>query len=227
MSWPPSAEEFYLGDPGPRAIFQGDIYEDVPFTKAGAGNSIEAPPSLSASRRRHVAVLLHPCYIVGSDGATPVKAQPVAAVYEARSVGLAVPDDWEGVYGVCPLPDLAGDDEMWVADFRMITVVDRSYLREDRRLRCLSELGWAVFRQRYVTASTRGELAIEDLLEVGRVTWIESEMECAWRRAGRDLRDFRLWLDEEQSWAHTATRRDYLDRDPEIVWSSLRSELGE
>ena len=80
---------------------------------------------------------------------------------------------------VCPLPDLLGDGGLWVADFRTINVVHRSYLREDRRVRSLSELGWAIFRQRYVMASTRGIVPLEDMLDAGRTTWIESEMGMA------------------------------------------------
>jgi hypothetical protein len=225
VAWPPTAEEFYLGDPGPRAMFQGDVYERVPFTKAAQGNGVDADPSWSA-RRMHVALLLHPCYIVGSDGYTPVKAQPIAAVYEARSKHLAIPDDWEGVFGICPLPDLLGDGEMWVCDFRSISVVDRSYLPRDRRVRSLSELGWAIFRQRYITAATRGALDVKDLIEVGTTTWTESEMETRWQRADRALADFHKWLDAADPSTPEVSRRDVLDDAPEAVLAWLEAELA-
>ena len=230
MAWPPAAEEFYLSDHGPRPIFQGDIYEDVPFTKAGAGNNFDAPPNLTASKRRHVAVLLHPCYIVDNDNVTPIRAQPVAGVYEAGAAGLAISEDWgEGTpWSVCPLPDLVGDGKTWVVDFRAITVVDRSYLRPENRIACLSEMGWAVFRQRYLIAATRGSITIDDLKFVGKATWIESEMETLWRGAGRDPRAFHDWLDADDAVLgyQVRSRRDMVDSDPEVLWDWLRAELG-
>ena len=68
-------------------MFQGDIYEDVPLVKVGAGDSVDSDPKYTATRR-HAAVLLHPCYIVGADNATPIKSQPVVAVYQAAEAGL-------------------------------------------------------------------------------------------------------------------------------------------
>jgi hypothetical protein len=56
---------------------------------------------------------------------------------------------------------------MWVADFRTIAVVDRSYLTIDRRVRCLSEYGWAIFRQRLGTSTSRAEVSLDDLRAIG------------------------------------------------------------
>jgi hypothetical protein len=226
VAWPPPAGDLYLDDPGRRAIFQGDIYERVPYTKAGAGNDADSDPSWSA-KPRHIATLLHPCNIVDSDNVTPIKAQPVALVYDATQAGLSIPADWEGVLAVCPLPDLTGDGRMWVADFRKITTVDRSYLLDDRRIRCLSELGWAHFRQRFIDATTRAVFAIEDLIEVGAVTWVESEMETTWVRAGRDRRDFHRWLDSSAETVGYASWRRVLEAGGlDVAWESLNKELG-
>jgi hypothetical protein len=233
VDWPPSPADLYLRDHGPaRAIFQGDIYRDVPFTKAGAGNDPpESEPALSASKRRHVATVLHPCVIVDRDNVTPINAQPVVAVYDAAKNGLHIRDDWEGVpFDVCPLPDLEGDGRMWVADFHTLTTVHRSYLPAGRRVRCLSELGWAVFRQRYIRSVTRGEFALERLMEIGRAAWVESVMETYWMRSldDEDARyAFHGWLDAPD------TRGLYVDRRraiaagaEEAIWEELRDELG-
>jgi hypothetical protein len=222
----------YLHDHGfARAIFQGDIYRDVPFTKASAGdNPPETDPKLNASKRRHVATLLHPCVIVDRDNVTPINAQAVVAVYDAAKNGLRIRDDWEEVpFDVCPLPDLNGDGKMWVADFRMITTVHRSYVPPANRVRCLSELGWAVFRQRYIRSVTRGEFPIERLMGIGRAAWVESVMETHWvRTLDEDARRaFHEWLDASDGRGlYPSRRRAIYAGDEETVWDELREEVG-
>jgi hypothetical protein len=224
VDWPPPAGELYLDDPGPRAIFQGDVYGDVPFAKIGAGDSVASDPK-ATYKRKHVATLLHPCYIVDGDNVTVIKSQPIALVYDAGPAGLAMPEDWQGVLGVCPLPDLMGDGSMWVVDFRKITSVDRSYLRADQRVRCLSELGWAHFRQRMIGAGTRGLNDLEDLLEVGAAAWVESELETDWVRAGRTRREFHDWLDSSAEEHGYESWRDALDdRQFELVRNASDAE---
>jgi hypothetical protein len=226
VDWPPSPGDLYLGDPGPRAIFQGDIYADVPFAKIAAGNTADSDPNASY-KRRHIAILLHPCYVVDNDNVTPIRSQPIAMVYEATPAGLAIPNNWEGVLGVCPLPDLVGDGSMWVVDFRKISTVDRFYLQPERRVRCLSELGWAHFRQRMVVAATRGLNAIEDLIEVGEATWLESELETNWARAGRAPRDFHAWLNSSAEGDRYESWRDALDdRQFDLVREASEAELA-
>jgi hypothetical protein len=196
VSTPPSADEFYLAASESRAVFQGDVFVDVPITKAAAGNTVASEPHWSA-KRLHAATVSYPCdIIVASDGVTLNKAQAVVPVYRAADYRITVPDDWEGAWSVCPLPDLVGDGAMWVADFRRITTIDRSYLRLEDRVRCLSEVGWAWFRRRLITALTRGTLPVEDLVEIGASTWAEAEFETRWVVAGRDPKDFQTWLDE-------------------------------
>jgi hypothetical protein len=200
----------YLRDPAGRAIFQGDVFDDIPFTKAGAGNNVNDRPAWSANRCT-AATILYPCDMVQSDNVTLNKAQPIARVYDAAAKGLSIPADWEGVLGVCPLPDLRGDGRMWVADFRSLSVVDRTYLRVDCRVRVLSEFGWAVFRQRLVGAMTRGLAQVEDMLEIGRQAWAESTMEAQWVQTGRDQAAFQEWLDDPDATIPYKSRRDALE----------------
>lgn len=212
-------------------MFQGDVYRDVPFTKAGGGNNPpESEPPLSAGRRRHVATLLHPCDIVSEDNVTPLNQQPVAMVYDAAASGLSISDGWERVPGaMCPLPDLNGDGRMWVVDFRKITVINRSYLPADRRVRSLSEFGWALFRQSYMRAATRAELSIDDLEVIGKTTWIESEMETHWTtaRGEAERSAFHEWLNGFEPESGYASRRRALEAgEVDLVWELLYEELG-
>lgn len=197
----------YVRDGASRALFQGDIFDDVPLTKAAAGDTPDRDPKWSGGRGT-AAAILYPCDMVAPDNVTLVKAQAIVRVYDAAAKGLSIPADWEGVLGVCPLPDLRGDGRMWVADFRTQTTVDRSYLRVDKRVRCLSELGWAVFRQRLAGSLTRAVVPIDDMLEIGAPTWEESRMEAEWVEAGRERRTFHAWLDAPSvGQAPDATRR--------------------
>jgi hypothetical protein len=226
VDWPPGADEFYLDDPGPRAPFQGDIYERIPFTKAGQGNSPTDDPAWSA-RPAHVATLIYPCDMVDRDNVTLIRSQAIALVYDAAQTGLRLADDWGGTWSVCPLPDLIGDGRMWVADFRKITTIDRSYLRAEQRVRCLSELGWAVFRQRLSVATTRALPDLDKLLEGGRATWAESKMETAWVAQGRDRKDFHDWLDSTEHALPYISRRRALDEGAiDLIRNDLASELG-
>jgi hypothetical protein len=200
----------YLSDPVGRAVFQGDVFDEVPFGKMGAGDTATSEPKWTTARVSAVPIL-YPCDMVGPDNVSLLKAQPIARVYDAADKGLRIPQDWAGVLGVCPLPDLRGDGRMWVADFRLITAVERSYLNPDERTRSLSEYGWAVFRQRLVAATTRGLVEIDGMLSIGRVAWAESEMEALWSASGRDRRAFHGWLDARDARLPYASRREAMD----------------
>lgn len=217
----------YLRASGPRALFQGDVYRDVPFTKVGAGNSPDHDPQWSA-RRSYVAPILYPCDIVDRDNVTPIRAQPIVRVYDAAAAGLRVSEVLDEVpIAVCPLPDLNGDGTMWVADFRTISVVDRSYLTENRRVRCLSEYGWAIFRQRLGTSSTRAEVNLDVVLELGAGTWAESEMEARWVEHVRERRGFHEWLDEPRSGDYTTFRHALEEGALQFVRVELEAELSD
>lgn len=210
MAWPPTAGEMYLSEPGPRALFQGDVFDDIPFAKMGAGDTPTSDPKWTTPRVS-AAPILYPCDMVGNDNISPLKAQPIARVYDAAAKGLAIPDDWDGVFGVCPLPDLRGDGRMWVVDFRTISTVERSYLALEKRVRCLSEYGWAIFRQRLVGAVTRGVVDVETMQLIGGTAWAESEMETVWVAAGRDRAAFHTWLDEPDPDLPYASRRHAME----------------
>ena len=224
MAWPPDPDEFYLPVPGLRAPFQGDIYSDVPFTKAAGGANPGADPSWSATRR-YVATLLYPCDMVAEDGVTLVRPQAIALVKPAA--GITIPAAWDGAYRVCPLPDLLGDGEMWIADFMKVTNVDRCYLRPELRVRCLSELGWAVFRQRLNLAFTRTWAPVADFAKTGVAAWNETAMETTWVESGRDQLSFQVWLNaEDPPGLPFATRRKALEAGAvAAVRTALEAEL--
>jgi hypothetical protein len=228
VSWPPTAAEFYLELGGRRRpAFQGDIYTDVPFTKAKGGASPAADPTLS-SERRTVATLSHPCDMYSDDGYRLRKPQAVVLV--RKETGDGVPDDWDGCYHLCPLPDLHGDGDLWVADFTLVANIDRTYLTADRRLRCLSELGWTVFRQRAALESSRAEVPLEDLRGIGAATWAESLMEMDWLASGRDQASLQQWLNapDEEHCSGFDQRRDVLQvaGGIERIRGLLRGEVG-
>jgi len=224
VAWPPETSDFYLADPPQhRAVFQGDVFRDVPFTRAGAGNGLDQPPAWSF-KPRYVAALQHPCAMYGDDNVTMIKAQAVVAILNAKQIGLKIDPAWEGTIDVCPIPDLLGDGEMWVADFRQITTVDRAFLPVDRRARALSELGWAVFRQRMVTALTRAKPNLEDVRAVGRATWLEYEIETEAVGDGVDRKAFQSWLDSSWDNVAYATPRKALEADDD---EPVRYELAQ
>jgi hypothetical protein len=119
---------------------------------------------------------------------------------------------------------------MWFADFTVMTHVDRFYLTPERRVRCLSELGWTIFRQRAALEPARNLIDLEDLQAVGAATWAESMMEMEWLAAGRDQASLQAWLnspDEEQC-PGFEMRRDVLDEDGGIdrIAELVRVELA-
>jgi hypothetical protein len=162
------------------------------------------------------------------DGYTLRKPQAIVMVREEKGDGM--PDDWEGCYHLCPLPDLKGDGRLWVADFSLVANIDRTFLQPEQRIRCLSELGWAVWRQRAALEATRAKVDLEKMRETGATTWAESIMEVDWLSVGRDQASFHAWLDEadEVNCKGFDSRRDMLkERDGVDVLSELlRRELG-
>jgi hypothetical protein len=140
-----------------------------------------------------------------------------------------VADDWQGVLGVCPLPDLHGDGRMWVADFRAVTVLPRQSLSLEKRIRCLSKTGWAVFRQRLVSAATRVLGDLDDYYEAGAATWRESLYETRWVEAGRTALDFQGWLDDEDVYVpgiHATVREALQAGEWDLVEGALEDEIG-
>ena len=209
LQWPPTPGDLYL-EPSPhRLVFQGDIFADVPFIKAQGGDTPDADPRIRTERRL-VTPILYPCDMYVDGRGVLGRVQAVALVHSAE--GVRIPDDWAGAFTVCPLPDLMGDGAMWLADFRAIANVDRSYLRVEHRVHSLTEAGWAVFRQRLALASTRLSIDLDDLRIGGAITWEESVLWQRWNEAGRDPGAFHDWYDGEDDYLDRMTRRQALER---------------
>lgn len=220
-SWPPSAEEFYLPQDEYRPLFQGDIYDDVPFVKATFGGSVERDPGVGVERRA-VAVLGYPCDLF-VDG-RPVKVQCVAPVVDATRVGI--PENWAGAYTYVPLPDLHGDGVMRAIGLQAASNIDARYLRRDRRIASLSEQGWAIMRMRLALKDARAVLRIDELQSSGAPLWQEMGLWTQWNAAGRDEPQFQQWLDVPDPALGGFTRRAGLERNMfGIVGESLRQAL--
>jgi hypothetical protein len=209
MPWPPDPSEMYLPASAARPVFQGDVFHDVPFTQARAGNRApDGDPSV-VIKRRTVAVTTYPCEMYDPDG-TMGRAQAVAAVRSAE--GITIPPNWDGGWTYGPLPDLYGDGQLYVVDFRAVANIDRSYLVRSKRVRSLSEYGWAIFRQRRALHETRAAIHLEDLLQVGTPTWQEITLWQRWTESGRPEGDFQAWLSTASPNLGGLSRRRALER---------------
>lgn len=171
-------------------MFQGDVFDDVPFVKVKAGNSPEDQPNIAVERRR-VCALLYPCDMYNPDGVLN-RVQAVAIVRE-KSPGDNLPPNWDGSYNLFPYPSLAGDGMMWFADFRTTANVDRSFIRAEKRVASLSPLGWAYFRQRIALNYTRGQIRLDRLIEQGKETWIELDLWQEWSGSKHTTDGFQKW----------------------------------
>ncbi len=201
---------------------QGDVFDDVPFIKGKRGNQLSDPPNV-LTERRPVAVLGYPCDIYANGKL--VKVQLVAPVIEAEKAGI--PADWDGAFTVAPLPDLYGDGKMWAVDLRVAANIDAFYLEPANRVRCLSELGWAAFRQRVGLASTRLVNHLSDLRAVGTEVWHEMAMWQRWNETERPAEGFQAWLDGREANLGGFSRRAALSRGMhDVVRASLETELS-
>lgn len=206
-TWPPEPGDFYLPDSTHRPHFQGDVFDDVPFVKAKSAGNLSKDPNLVVERRK-VALLGYPCDIY--DHGRLVKVQTVAPVTSAERAGI--PPDWDGAFTFAPLPDLLGDGVPYAVDLRAAANIDVSYLRTDKRIRSLTELGWSVFRQRMALCDTRAVVSLPALTAIGASTWAELELWQRWNEAGRDTTDFQDWLDGRETMLGGFRRRVILER---------------
>lgn len=207
-SWPPTAAEHYLLPASShRPLFQGDVFADVPFVKARSAGNPARDPNVTIERRT-VALLGYPCDVY--DHGRPTKVQSVSLVVDARKRG--VPSNWDGTYTLCPLPDLHGDGVMWAVDLGMVANIDVSYLDRTKRVRSLSEDGWAVFRQRKVLTSTRTLVSIPKLRAAGRALWTEVELWHEWNATGAPEEEFQEWLSAPEASFGGFSRRAMLER---------------
>jgi hypothetical protein len=221
ISWPPDPNEFYLTPDAQRPVFQGDVFADVPFVKTKLQNTPEQDPAFAVERRL-VTVLGYPCDLY--QNGKLVTVQPVALVRPAA--GMGIPPDWAGAFTTCPFPGLF-DDEDHAATLQATCNVDARFLRREHRVASLSEIGWAVFRQRLALCSTRMTIHLDDLVDTGRVLWQELELWTMWNRAGRDEREFDRWLGETDAAAGGFSRRAILERGSySTVLRLLQDELA-
>ncbi|MDN4161080.1 hypothetical protein [Nocardioides abyssi] len=190
-----------------RPLFQGDVFRDVPFTKARSAGNPDRDPNVVIERRM-VALLGYPCDIY-NDGRL-VKVQTVAPVVDATKMGI--PPDWDGAFTLAPLPDLLGDGNTYAVDLRTAANIDASYLTTDRRVRALSEDGWALFRQRTILCDTRAMIELAPLRDFGSPLWAEIELWQEWNEAGQDPAAFQPWLDTHDPHFGGFTRRSALER---------------
>lgn len=208
LPWPPTASTYYLATDEHRPVCQGDVFSDVPFLKGKRGNRLQDAPN-TVYDRRHVAVMGYTCDIYNERG-TLNKVQVVAPVVEAERIGI--PGNWAGAFNFAPLPDLLGDGKMYAVDLTVMSNIDAFYLPVGNRVRSLSEIGWAAFRQRIELSATRAIHHIDDLRRAGEDVWNELSLWEAWNRSGRPPSEFQLWLDEPQTSFGGFTRRELLHR---------------
>lgn len=206
MSWPFDRADLLREPTDHRPVFQGDIFRNVPIIKAKAGDRPPETDPKTAVDRRTVVALDYPCDMY--DHGRLIKVQTVAVVREAGKLG--VPDDWDGAYSACPLPDPVGDGLLWAADFLTISPVDRAYLTPALRIASLTELGLAHLRQRIVLYATRLKVPLAAILEAGRPVWDELELWDTWTARGRRPEAFAQWLDQFDP-RLGQTRRDALE----------------
>lgn len=188
--WPPRPDEYYLAVDPARPLFQGDVFDDVPFVKVKSGNSPDADPNVVVERRR-VCTMLYPCDMYSHEGEL-ARVQAVAVVRQKQE-RENFPANWDGSYNLFPYLSLEGDDVMWFADFRTCANVDRSYLRVDKRIASLSLLGWSYFRQRIALNYTRSQIRLDRLMTNGRETWTELRLWQEWSGVKRTTDGFQKW----------------------------------
>ncbi len=202
---------------------QGDVFSDVPFVKAKRASKVTDDPHAVAERRM-VAVVGYPCDIY-LNGAL-AKVQTVVPVVTADKAGIS--QDWDGAFTLAPLPDLRGDGVMYAADFRVFANIDAFYLNPHARIRCMSELGWAAFRQRLGLAGTRLLNHLTDLTAVGAEVWQEMALWQRWNETGRKPTEFGQWLDGRETNLGGFSRRSALSRGMhDVVRASLETELSD
>jgi len=205
--WPPTPDDYYLPSSAHRPLFQGDAFEDVPFVKAKSAGNPARDPNVVIERRK-VVLLGFPCDIY--DNGRLVKVQKVASVVDAVKAGI--PPNWDGAFTLAPLPDLLGDGVTYAVDLRTAANIDASYLSPEKRIRSLSEEGWAIFRQRMVLCDTRALIPVAPLRTVGSSTWDEIALWQRWNEAEQDPAAFHHWLDQNDPNLGGFSRRAALER---------------
>lgn len=193
-TWPPGRSDFLSEPDDNRPIWQGDIFREVPFGVVRPNPQGRRP--LVQTDPKNVVVLGYPCEMY--EGSRLADPQVVAVVRPAKDAGV-IEDFFQrrtppGAYGTCPYPDAFSDGALWVADFRVITVVSSSELTRARRAAVMTEYGLAYFRHRIAAGFTRvpPQLAIAE--QAGREQWVELELWTSWKQLGISG-DFQKWME--------------------------------
>ncbi len=115
----------------------------------------------------------------------------------------------------------------YAVDLRTSANIDASYLTRDRRVRSLSRLGWALFRQRIALCATRAVMPLDSLDTIGAQLWDELDAWQRWCEVRGDEAGFQAWLDEPDATLSGFIRRRALERgNYKMVRASLEAELA-
>ena len=154
--WFPSKDHLYASlqpvDPK-RELSQGDIFEDIPFARFPYQGD-DTPKT----KRGSGMVLGHPCDISPEEKGAVTPWRTLCRVVMDKDALVTI--DGTGHFFAFPLPGLKGDEAVWYADFRFITVVDERYLNPDRRIAALSLDGWLALQRRIAHFYSRGLLDV-------------------------------------------------------------------
>lgn len=221
---PAGADELYLvrgAEVEPyRPVLTGDVFRDTLIP------GVSDTPGMAL-------VLAHPCSM--RQGAHLRSYVQVAGVQSVAPISVR---QWDGNYGVMPLPDLLGaGDATQSAAFELTGRVASTELSADRRLASLSTTGLLFLLQRLAHYWTRVVIDLDTLLEsVGHVLeeadlleeWVRGRWDPSAER-GELIRRSELEFDEVMGREVAGMTRRRALRDPKLraaVRRAVHDELG-
>lgn len=123
-----------------RPVFTGDVFRDT------LCSSTEPEPG------KTVLIMQHPCAL-RTNG---VELVPRLLVAEVRASAPIPARDWNGRFKLMPLPELEGDGSAhFAAHMHEPYLVERSELKIENRIACLSQIGVNLLLQRWVHHNSR------------------------------------------------------------------------
>ena len=164
--WFPPADRLYADPPIPREtreVFQGDVFSDVPVHRYPfrPGQS-EVEPRTSVG---FAMILGHPCELSQLEKGADLPWRLICPVAEDRDRRLR--PDGDGNFYAFPLPNLFEAEDLWYADFRFLSTIDRRYLDPSHRVSALSHPGWLALQRRLAHFLTRIQIHWDDLEQAG------------------------------------------------------------
>jgi hypothetical protein len=166
---PPSEDQLYEARgcvPLARPVAQGDIFREI----AILGFEEEQPPA--------VMITQHPCSMRA--GAVLHPRLTVAAVRKHAKFSDA---DWQGYAWAMLLPNLLGNGDDYLADFRDIGSIPSPALQRSRRVAAMTNYGVHVLHQRQIFYQTRFTVDIPTLAETFDPVATELELQYEWTEA--------------------------------------------